>query len=171
MQRLLVIMTMLVGVFAAGWLSAQGSRPELTGQDYAEIEQLIAKYNQATDFEDLDMYASIFTEDAVWKREQGGQALIGREALVNSLSERFATRPAEHERRHWQNNHVITATPNGATSRVYFVSFEVSYVPPKPALSGHYDDVLVRTPEGWRIKERTLVLDQPLRDSTFGYVW
>ena len=170
MKKLFVLTTMLVGVFAAGWLSAQGSTAALTGQDYAEIEQLIAWYNQATDFEDLDMYASIFTEDAVW-RMQGGRETVGREALVNSLAERFATRPAEHERRHWQNNHVITATPDGATSRVYFVSFEVSYSPPKPALSGHYDDVLVRTLDGWRIKERELTVDQPLRDVTFGYVW
>ena len=170
MKKLLLLITMLVGVFAAGWLSAQGSTAALTGQDYAEIEQLIARYNQATDFEDLDMYASIFTEDAVW-RMQSGRETIGREALVNSLAERFATRPAEHERRHWQNNHVITATPEGATSRVYFVSFEVSYSPPKPALSGHYDDVLVRTSDGWRIKERELTIDRPLRDGTFGYVW
>ena len=100
MKKLFVLTTMLVGVFAAGWLSAQGSTAALTGQDYAEIEQLIARYNQATDFEDLDMYASIFTEDAVW-RMQGGRETVGREALVNSLAERFATRPAEHERRHW----------------------------------------------------------------------
>ena len=59
MKKLLVLTTLLVGVFAAGWLSAQGSTAALTGQDYAEIEQLIARYNQATDFEDLDMYASI----------------------------------------------------------------------------------------------------------------
>ena len=89
---------------------------------------------------------------------------------MKSLAQRFSTRPAEHERRHWQNNSVITPTAEGATARTYFVSFEVSYVPPKPALSGHYDDVLVRTDDGWRIKERELNLDRPLRDK-FGYVW
>ena len=45
MKKLFVLTTMLVGVFAAGWLSAQGSTAALTGQDYAEIEQLIARYN------------------------------------------------------------------------------------------------------------------------------
>ena len=164
-----IVMTIgFITAFAAGWVSAQGPRATLTGQDYAEIEQLIARYNQATDFEDLDMYASVFTEDAVWRGN--GRELVGRAALVKSLADRFASRPPEHERRHWQNNSVITPTPDGATARTYFVSFEVSYVPPKPALSGHYDDVLVRTPDGWRIKERELNLDRPLRD-TFGYVW
>ena len=168
MKRSMVLLTILVCAFAAGWVSAQGQNVSLTGQDYAEIEQLIARYNQATDFEDLDMYASIFTADAVWRGS--GRELVGRDALVESLAARFATRPPEHERRHWQNNAVITPTADGATARTYFVSFEVSYVPPKPALSGHYDDVLVRTADGWRIKERELNLDRPLRGK-FGYVW
>ena len=151
-----IAVMVLVGAFAGGWIAAHGqSRPALTGQDYAEIEQLIARYNQATDFEDLDMYASVFTEDAVWRL--GDRELVGREALVDSLAERFATRPTEHERRHWQNNSVVTPTADGATARTYFVSFEVSYVPPKPALSGHYDDVLVRTRDGWRINTRLAV--------------
>ena len=51
------------------------------------------------------------------------------------------------------------------------MSFEVSYSPPKPALSGHYDDVLVRTPDGWRIKERILTLDTSLREEVVGFPW
>ena len=69
------------------------------------------------------------------------------------------------------NNLVVTPTAEGATARMYFVSFEVSYSPPKPALSGHYDDVLVRTPDGWRFKERIMTLDVPLRQNVFGFVW
>ena len=170
MRRTLVVMTVVVvGAFAAGWVSAQGnSGSSLTGQDYAEIEQLIARYNQGLDFEDLDMYASIFTEDAVWRGP--GRELVGREAMVESVGQRMASRPHEHERRHWQNNSVITPRPNGAVARTYFVSFEVSYQPPKPAVSGHYDDILVRTPDGWRIKERALTVDESLRNKE-GNVW
>ena len=170
MRRSLVIMTVaLVGAFAAGWVSAQGtSGSALTGQDYAEIQQLIARYNQGLDLEDLDMYASIFTEDAVWRG--AGREIVGREAMVESVAQRIAARPHEHERRHWQNNSVITSTPDGATARTYFLSFEVSYQPPKPAISGHYDDILVRTPDGWLIKERALTVDETLRDKQ-GHVW
>ncbi len=170
MRRSLVVMTVVVvGAFAAGWVSAQGnSGSALTGQDYAEIEQLIARYNQGLDFEDLDMYAAIFTEDAVWRGP--GRELVGREAMVESVGQRMASRPHEHERRHWQNNSVITPRPDGAVARTYFVSFEVSYQPPKPAVSGHYDDILVRTPDGWRIKERALTVDESLRNKE-GNVW
>jgi hypothetical protein len=161
--------TVLVGAFAVGWISVQGqSRLTLTGQDYAEIEQLLARYYQGLDFEDMEMLGSIFTEDATYTLVN--RELVGREAIVGSVEQRISTRPPEHERRHWQNNAVITPTAEGATGRTYWISFEVSYVPPKPALSGHWDDIYVRTPGGWRIKDRKLTINQPLRDS-FGYVW
>ena len=162
-KRSLVVAIALVGAFSAGWGVAQGKNtPSLTGQDYSEIQQLIARYNQGLDLEDLDMYAAIFTEDAVW-RGSNAQALVGREAMVESVKQRISARPREHERRHWQNNSVITRTADGATARTYFVSFEVSYQPPRTVFSGYYDDLLVKTSDGWRIKERSLTVDEPLR--------
>ena len=172
-----VFIVAMAGAFAAGWAGAQGTRgAALSGQDYAEIEMLMSRYNQAVDFEDRDMIDSIWTDDAVWaihpaRISPNGARVEGRESIVNMYVQRWAARPQQHERRHWQNNLVVTPTAGGATSRVYVVSFEVSYSPPKPALSGHYDDVLVRTPDGWRIKERILTLDTPLREEVFGYVW
>ena len=163
LTRTVVISVALAAAFTAGWGVAQGkTTPALTGQDYAEIQQLISRYNQGLDLEDLDMYASIFTEDAVWKGTDG-QALVGRGAMVESVRQRIAGRAPEHERRHWQNNSVITQTDEGATARTYFVSFEVSYQPPRPVFSGHYDDTLVKTEDGWRIRERALTVDDPLR--------
>ena len=49
MKRLPVVMTItLVGALAVVWVSAQGqSGAALTGQDYAEIQQLLARYYQA----------------------------------------------------------------------------------------------------------------------------
>ena len=159
----------VIGALAAGWVAVQGqSRPTLTGQDYAEIEQLLARYYQGLDFEDMEMLGSVFTDDATYTLT--GSELSGREAIVASVEERIGRRPPEHERRHWQNNAVITPTAGGATGRTYWVSLEVSYVPPKPALSGHWDDVYVRTSDGWRIQDRKLTINQPLRES-FGYVW
>ena len=173
MRRVLIVVAATVaGAYAAGWVGAQGTRASaLTGQDYAEIEQLIARYYQALDFEDRTMFESIWTEDAVYRIESMGQPVEGRDAIVERTVGRWADRPPEHERRHWQNNLVVTPTPDGATTRTYWISFEVSYSPPKPALSGHYDDVLVRTPDGWRFKERVLTIDRSLRDGIFGHVW
>lgn len=173
MRRLAIVLAATgLGAFTAGWVGAQGARGAvLTGQDYAEIEQLMARYYQALDFEDLDMFESIWTEDAVYRIASRGLAVEGRDAIVRRTVERWAARPPEHERRHWRNNLVVTPTPEGAAARIYWISFEVSYSPPKPALSGHYDDVLVRTPLGWRFKERVLTIDESLRDGVFGHVW
>ena len=170
MRKTLGVMTLvLVGALAVGWSAVQGqSPPTLTGQDYAEIEQLLARYYQGLDFEDMEMLGSVFAEDATYTLV--GTELAGREAIVASVEQRITMRPPEHERRHWQNNAVITPTAEGATGRTYWVSFEVSYVPPKPALSGHWDDIYVRTPDGWRIQDRKLTINQALRES-FGYVW
>ena len=173
MRRVLIVVAATVtGAFAAGWVGAQGTRgPALTGQDYAEIEQLTARYYQALDFENRAMFESIWTADAVYRIASRGQPVVGRDAIVERTVARWADRPPEHERRHWQNNLVVTPTADGATTRTYWVSFEVSYSPPKPALSGHYDDVLVRTPDGWRFKERVLTIDESRRDGIFGHVW
>ena len=113
MKRVLIVVVATVtGAFAAGWVSAQGTRgTALTGQDYAEIEQLMAKYYQALDFEDRDMFESIWTEDAVYRINSLGQPVEGRDAIVGRTVGRWADRPPEHERRHWQNNLVLT--PNG----------------------------------------------------------
>lgn len=176
-NKLIIVGVALAAAFAAGWVSAQDTRgTALTGQDYAEIEMLMSRYYQALDFEDRDMLESIWTDDAVWginpaRQSPDGARIEGRDAIVNFNVRRWEARPAEHERRHWQNNIVVTPTADGATARTYVVSFEVSYSPPKPALSGHYDDVLVKTPDGWRFKERIMNLDTPLREAVFGYVW
>ena len=172
-----VVVVATVGAFAAGWAGAQGRHgTALTGQDYAEIEMLMSRYYQALDFEDRDMLDSLWTDDAVWvinpmRITPNGVRVEGRESIVNATVRRWEGRPPQHERRHWQNNLVVTPTAEGAMARMYFVSFEVSYSPPKPALSGHYDDVLVRTPDGWRFKERIMTLDVPLRQNVFGFVW
>ena len=79
----IVVVATVIGAFAAGWVSAQGTRgAALTGQDYAEIEQLMAKYYQALDFEDRDMFESIWTEDAVYRINSLGQPVEGRDAIV-----------------------------------------------------------------------------------------
>ena len=90
-KRSLVVAIALVGAFSAGWGVAQGkSTPSLTGQDYSEIQQLIARYNQGLDLEDLDMYAAIFTEDAVWRGSNARRLWAGRRWSnpSNSVSQR-----------------------------------------------------------------------------------
>ena len=53
-------------------------------------------------------------------------------------------------------NHVITATPDGATGRVYLLMLGMTG-PGSLQRDGGYEDVYVKTANGWRIKSRTHV--------------
>lgn len=71
MRRLRTLVAILVvgAIAGGGWAYAQRStaaaRP-LVGTDIAEIEQLYARYNQGWDFRDVELYLSVYTDDAVF---------------------------------------------------------------------------------------------------------
>jgi hypothetical protein len=128
----------------------------LTPLDYIQIQQLVASYGQALDnglnHEDNgDAYASLFAPGAVFGRPytQGADAL---KALAR-------TQP--HNRRysrHFLTNIVIEPSPEGAIGRQYLVVIDQGEggKPSSVLIAGHYEDVYVKTPEGWRFKLRTL---------------
>jgi hypothetical protein len=53
-------------------------------------------------------------------------------------------------------NHEITPTPEGAKGRIYLVQLGMEG-PGSVARHGGYEDVYVRTTDGWRIESRTHV--------------
>jgi hypothetical protein len=61
--------------------------------------------------------------------------------------------------RHFLANHVIDATPDGATGRQYLVAVDIGESGQASSiyLGGHYEDVYARTPEGWRFTSRTFI--------------
>ena len=72
--------------------------------------------------------------------------------------------------RHWNNSWHITPSPEGAKGRVYWMVLDVGSGEPIDGLpggagwthrsTGVYEDVYVKTSEGWRIKSRTLNFDK-----------
>jgi hypothetical protein len=59
---------------------------------------------------------------------------------------------------HLMPNLVIKSTPEGVTGKVYLVAIGLDGEPGKVAAQGHYEDVYVKTPQGWRFKSRLHVL-------------
>ena len=165
MRKLGVIIAILsIGVLAAiGWVSAQGSSSSaetLTGQDYGEIMQLYGMYNQGSDFRDPELWASIFTDDGVF-RPASGQEVVGRDALLARAQGRVQGQTGPGGARHYTSSWVITPTVDGgAKARAYWFVMNVSGEQPRPVASGYYDDVFVKTPKGWRIKSRALHSDR-----------
>jgi hypothetical protein len=151
------------------------SRPpaSLTALDYIEIQQLVARYAFAIDtcadagYE----YARLYTRDGVYidrysdkgfaaggVRAEGYEALAavaggGKQAGACANTQRW-------DLNHVLVNHVITPTAEGATGRVYLVELWGGTEPSHTLRAGGYEDVYVRTAEGWRFKTRTHVRDK-----------
>lgn len=119
----------------------------LSTQDIVEIHQLIALYGHAADAPDQEQLAHVFTEDAVFQSNASGLRFEGVEAIRGWFAEGKPPHPPAH-----QTTNVYVYT-DGDTVRVrskYLVINPTSGMP----RSGDYEDVVVRTPGGWRIRER-----------------
>jgi hypothetical protein len=142
----------------AGWaLRAQTSKPAtLTAADYLEIQQLVARYSYAVDMHggDGSAYAALFTPDGTFGTQAKGTAQLA-ELAAKTNKERSGPAFA----RHFVTNVMIKPSPEGATGRSYLVALDISEVrkPTTILHGGHYDDVYVKTSQGWRIKSRTYV--------------
>ena len=164
MRTLLVVAGItLIGVGAGlGYISAQGtgsaSSGALTAQDYADIQQLYWRYNHGSDFRDADLFSSAFTDDAVFKTGPEQEA-VGRDAIAAFISQSFAGQVGDTGRRHWNSSWRITPSAEGARGRTYWLVLDVSTGEATHSSTGYYDDVFVKTSDGWRIRSRTLNFD------------
>jgi len=151
MRRQRIVGLALAAVAMAGPVYAQGGT--LSAQDFADIQQLYARYNHAIDSGDAEAYAGTFTPDGVFLNN------TGREALMN-----FARTYAKNgglNRRHWNTNLVVTPTPDGANGSVYLFLLDVTTKPPSVGTTLKYEDTLVKTAQGWRFKKRITKPDVP----------
>ena len=142
-----------IGYFAAH-STASAAESGLTAQDYADIQQLYWRYNHGADFRDAALFVSAFADDVEFRA--GDLELNGKDALTTWRGERDAGGTGDNGRRHWNNSYLITPTSEGAEGKVYWMLVDVSSGPPNHLASGYYEDVYVKTSDGWRIKKRTL---------------
>lgn len=131
----------------------------LSAGDYLEIEQLVYKYGWALDSGENDgfAYADLYASDGTFTgTNQGpsGRTYQGRENLA-ALARGPQRGPLNIG--HLVTNLIVTPTSDGALGRVYVGIFAPGEpgTPPTAGHGGFYDDVYVRTPEGWRFKKRT----------------
>lgn len=158
MSRLTYVLIATLLAIPAGWaLRAQTSRPAtLTAADYLELQQLVARYSYAVDMHggDGSAFAALFAPDGSLGTQARGTAQLAEFAAQTNKD-----RSGPAFTRHFVTNVVITPAPGGATGRSYLVTIDgAEGDKPTTMLSGgHYDDVYVKTPQGWRIKSRNYV--------------
>jgi hypothetical protein len=146
----------------------QNSAPaSLTERDRVEIQELVARYARALSTCAAKEYAELFTPDGVFvtddfrgarHRELYGKSgrLVGRAKLVELVeTEEFClspkanappTRPAAGGAARPAPTVTIEPSPDGARGTASLGN------------GGHYEDVYVKTSEGWRFKSRTVFM-------------
>ncbi len=136
---------------------------ELTALDYLQIQQLVARYARAIDTCSNNGYdyADLFTNDGAFIPSfdgKRGSAIQGRDrlaAISGGGSNGCKNVPwIEQGVRHIYTNHIITPTVDGASGYVDMLMIGLGGDPNKIEYDGHYEDTYVRTPQGWRFKER-----------------
>lgn len=141
---------------SATWVVAQQRNAKLTADDYIEIQQLYARYNNAIDSGDAEAYAATFVPDGTFNTFTGHDALVG---FIHNWHDKMGGA----NRRHWNTNLTIMPAPDGASGSVYLLLVDVGARPPAIQAAAKYEDQLVKTSEGWRFKKRVTHNEGPPR--------
>ena len=154
-----------VALFALSTSALAQQKPmTLTAMDYVEIQQLVSKYAKYIDTCSNNGYdyADLYTADGAFIPVINGKptnGIQGREKLAEVSgggSKGCKNVPwIEQGVHHLYVNHIITATPDGAVGTVDMMMIGLDGDPNKIESDGYYDDVYVKTAQGWRFKQRT----------------
>jgi ketosteroid isomerase-like protein len=120
--------------------------------DRVEIEALHGEFTDAGMMRDYDRFASLFTQDAVWRIPVVNAEFVGREAIragIERLAEGLwdylvqATHPG-----------IVQLEGDTASGRAYVLSFGHMRDGSSQLNYSVYHDRYRRTPEGWKFSER-----------------
>jgi len=130
----------------------------LSAQDILEIQQLGAKYCYGLDTgaDNGNYYANVFTVDGSFGNTAGRDKLA---AMAREGGGRAKLRGYQHI----VTNVIVEPSPGGAVGSQYIQVLTVGGQgkPPMIDHGGRYEDVYVKTAEGWRIKTRKFVRTFP----------
>ena len=157
--------------------------PSLSALDYAEIEQLSARYafaidhctNGGYDYADLFAADGEFAVTDAWgvPPDQRRFRATGRDALAVAAGGgpdgcRDPKTLMGYGISHIIVNHVITPAAEGASGKSYLLAIGVGGVPTQIELQGGYEDVYVKTAGGWRFRSRIHVFPNIAQSVQFG---
>lgn len=119
----------------------------LTAEDIVEIHQLLALYGHAADSPAQDLFAEVFSEDAVFRSGATGLTYEGLQAIQAWFAQGKPPHPPAHQTTN------VYAYVDGDLVRAKSKFLAIN---PRTGLPrvGDYNDVLVKTKDGWRIRER-----------------
>jgi hypothetical protein len=143
------------------------------GSDRDELVELMSRYATMPDTQDWDeLPRSVFCDELTWDFSSMGApvATVSRDEWCRRTKRLFAGWTATH---HSITNHRIVVEGDRATIRAHiraehWVAPEVAAGGPNCWLIvGFYDDVAVRTPEGWRLSHVKLTVTHQENEAVF----
>jgi 3-phenylpropionate/cinnamic acid dioxygenase small subunit len=148
----------LTGALVAAAPMAHAAVTVLTPADYAEIQQLYATYAHCLDKGLGPQFADTFTEDGEFTGGRGpGKAAEARTPRKGRAA--LTVMGSTSGTRHMVTNIMITPTEEGAKGSAYLLLYSARTIPSTLVETAIYDDVLVRTPKGWKFKKRVVWRD------------
>jgi actinorhodin biosynthesis protein ActVIA len=139
---------------ASGHAQERSGSVVLTTQDYLDIHQLYASLARGLDSAEGSGYA--FARNFVADGVQG--KLVGHKALAEFAQNWHDNRNGKNIR-HSTSNLIITPTPEGAAVSAYLLMLNVGEKPATIFGTASEEDIVVKTPEGWRFKIRAIRAD------------
>lgn len=131
----------------------------LTAQDYTDITELYARLYQGSDLRELDTWLATFADDAVFSFPTG-EEVSGKKALGEWRAKSFGGSTGDSKRRHWTSGVMLTPTTEGtAKGRAYWLMLDATGKQPVVAQSGYFDDLFVKTKDGWKFKRHGVRFD------------
>jgi len=123
---------------------------DMSTEDMVALQQLLARYAHLVDDGDFERLREIFTTDVEFDASAYGMPpLTGIDAVVQSYVD------SRHPVAHHVTNPLVIAHDDGT---VNMRSKVISLLMGGLCGSGTYDDVCVKTADGWRIARRTIGL-------------
>ena len=129
-------------------------------EDVLEIHRLLVDYGRHLDARDLRAYSQLFCDDGEWTGATGNA--VGPAAIEAMLEANLPGNPAAPGATTWHvmANPVIDVDGDRATARVMWLLLRRDAGDqPGFAVTGHYDDVLVREGGRWKFKRRAASVD------------
>ena len=121
--------------------------------DRIELHELPGRYGDAIDDRAWPRLAQIFTEDATFDlRDLGGPKLEGLAEI-----QRYMDTEAQHPQTHLMTNIYVDEVPGGGDTAKLAFRIVALRKGQSVGSASYYDDV-VKTPAGWRVKNRVITL-------------
>jgi uncharacterized protein (TIGR02246 family) len=129
---------------------------QLSAEDRALIDDLIARYNRSIDTGDKAEFVSLYTEDGIWVSPMEG-TFEGRGAIGDWFDEFYARESPYHNGQHRVTNVIFDSVEPGRCdvwSNWTFVGSKNGG--PHTTVMGNYLDVLVKEGDRWLFEKRTI---------------